>query len=89
MSYKYVNYKLPIYFRNMFSYIHKLHEVETANHDRLHLYPTRTIGARNVLWYHIPELLNTFTQHFTDKFKTHSVYSVSHQIKCHLIVLHR
>ena len=44
--YKYMNNKLPNYFRNKFTYNH---EIETRNHDRLHLYPTRTSGARNVL----------------------------------------
>ena len=56
--YKYVNNKLPNYFRNMFTYNHELHEIEIWNHDRLNLYPTRTSGARNVLRHHIPELLN-------------------------------
>ena len=55
--YKYVNNKLPNYFRNMFTYNHELHEIETRNHDWLHLYPARTSGARNVLRHHIPELL--------------------------------
>ena len=56
--YRYVNNKLPNYFSNMFTYNHELHEIETRNHDQLHLYPTRTKGVRNVLRHHIPELLN-------------------------------
>ena len=57
--YKYVNNKLPNYFRNMFTYNHELHEIETRNHNRLHLCPTCLSGARNVfvLGHHIPELL--------------------------------
>ena len=86
--YKYVNNKLPNYFRNMFTYNHELHEIGTRNHDRLHLYPTRTSGARNVLRHHIPELLNKFPLHLVDRFKTHSLYSVSHHIKCYLIDLY-
>ena len=53
--------------------------------DQLHLYPTRTSGARNVLRHHIPELLNTFPKYLIDKIKTHSLYSISHHIKCYLV----
>ena len=80
--YTYVNNKLPSYFCNMLTYNHKLHEIETRNHDRLHLYPTRPSGARNVLRHQIPELLNKFPLHLVDRFKTYSLYSVSHHIKC-------
>ena len=86
--YIYVNNKLPNYFRNMFTYNHESHEIETRNHDRLHLYPTSTSGARNVLRHHVPELLNKFPLHLVDRFKTHSLYSVSHHIKCYLINLY-
>ena len=85
---KSVNNKLPNYFRSMFTYNHELHEIEARNHDRLHLYPTRTSGARNVLRHHIPELLNRFPPHLVEKFKTHSLYSVSHHIICYLIDLY-
>ena len=37
---KFVNNKLPNYFRNMFTYSHELHYIETRNRERLHLYPT-------------------------------------------------
>ena len=73
--YKFVNNKLPKYFRDMFKFHHELHDIVTRNHDCLHLYPTRTSGARNVLRYHIPELLNKFPQYLIDKIKTHSIYS--------------
>ena len=86
--YKYVNNKLPNYFRNMFAYNHEWHEIETQNHDRLHLYPTCTSGAHNILRHHILELLNKFLLHLVDRFKTHSLYSVSHHIKCYLIDLY-
>ena len=74
----FVNNELPNYFRNMFTYNHELHDFETRNRDRLHLYQTRTSGARNVLRHHTPELLNRFPQHLIDKMKTHSMYSVAH-----------
>ena len=86
--YNYVNKKLTIHFRNMFIYNHELHRFETRNHDRLHLYPTRASGARNVLRHYIPELLNKFPPHLVDRFKTHSLYSVSHHIKSYLIDLY-
>ena len=40
--YKFVNKKLPNYFRDMFKYNHEVHNIGTRSHDRLHLYPTRT-----------------------------------------------
>ena len=86
--YKFVNNELPNYFRNMFTYNHELHDFETRNRDRLHLYQTRTSGARNVLRHHIPELLNRFPQHLIDKMKTHNMYSVAHHIKFYLIDLY-
>ena len=86
--YKFVNNKLPKYFRDMFKFNHELHDIVTRNHDCLHLYPTRTSGARNVLRHHIPELLNKFPQYLIDRIKTHSIYSFSHQIKCYLVDLY-
>ena len=86
--YKVVNNKLSNYFRNMFTYNHELHDIETRNHGRLHLYPTRTSGTRNVLRHHIPEPLNKFPQHLIDKMKTHSMYSDAHHIKIYLIDLY-
>ena len=49
--YKFVNKKLPNYFRDMFEYNYELHEIGTRSHDQLHLYPTRTSGARNDITY--------------------------------------
>ena len=73
--YKFVNNKLPNYFRDKFKFNNELHDIETRNHDRLHLYATGTSGARNVLRHHIPELLNKFPQYLIDRIKTHSIYS--------------
>ena len=82
--YKFVNNELPNYFRNMFTYNYELHDFETRNRDRLHLYQTRTSGARNDLIHYIPELLNRFPQHLIDKMETQSMYSVAHRIKFYL-----
>ena len=86
--YKFVNNKLPKYFRDMFKFNHELHDIVTRNHDCLHLYPTRTSGARNVLRHHIPELLTKFPQYLIDRIKTHCIYSFAHQIKCYLVDLY-
>ena len=86
--YKFFNKKLPNYFRDMFKYNYELHDIVTRSHDRLHLYPTRTSGARNVLKYHIPELLNKFPEYLMDRIKTHSLHSISYHIKCYLIDLY-
>ena len=86
--YKFVNKKLPNYFRDMFEYNYELHEIGTRSHDQLHLYPTRTSGARNVLKHHIPELLNKFPKYLIDRIKTHSLYSISYNIKCYLTDLY-
>ena len=86
--YKFVNKKLPNYFRDMFKYNYELHEIGTRSHDQLHLYPTRTSGARNVLRHHIPELLNKFPKYLIERIKTHSLYSIFYNIKCYLIDLY-
>ena len=38
--------------------------------------------------HHISELLNTFPKYLMDKIKTHSLYSISHHIRCYLIDLY-
>ena len=86
--YKFLNNKLPNYFRDMFKFNHELHDIETRNHHCLHLYPTCTSGARNVLRHHIPELLKKFPQYLIDRIKMHSTYSFSHQIKSYLVDLY-
>ena len=73
--YKFVNNKLPNYFRDIFKFNHELHDIQTRNHDRLTLYPIRTSGVQNVLRHPIPELLDKFPQYLIDRIKTHSIYS--------------
>ena len=58
--YKFSNNTLPNYFRSMFQYNSSLYETETRNHDRMHVFPTRTFGARNVLRHRLPELVYQF-----------------------------
>ena len=54
--YKFSNNTFPNYFRSMFQYNSSFYETETRNHDRMHVFPTRTFGARNVLRHRLPEL---------------------------------
>ena len=86
--YKFVDNKLPNYLRDIFKFNHELRDIKTRNHDRLHLYPTRISGSRNVLRHHIPELLNKFPQYLIDRIKTHGIYYFLHQIKCYLVDLY-
>ena len=86
--YRFVNKKLSNYFRDMLDYNHEVYDLGTRSHDRPHLYPTRESDAHNVLWHHIPELLNTFPKYLIDKIKTHGLYAISHHLKCHLIDLY-
>ena len=72
----------------LFKYNYELHDIVTRSHDRLHLYPTRTSRARNVLRRHIPELLNKYPEYLMDRIKTHSLHSISYHIKCYLIDLY-
>ena len=72
--YKFVNNKLPNYFRDVFKHNDELHSIETRNHDRLHLYPTRTSGTRNVLRQHIPQLLNKSPKYLIDRIKMLRLY---------------
>ena len=58
--YKFSNNTLPNYFRSMFQYNSSLYETETRNHDRMHVFPTRTFGACNVLRHRLPELVYQF-----------------------------
>ena len=46
--YEFANNKLRSYFRDILKNNHDLHDIETRNHDRLHLYLTRTSGPPNV-----------------------------------------
>ena len=87
--YKFMNKKLPNYFRNMFKYnmscmIWKL-EITIGF---TYFQPSRPTRACNVLRHHKPELLSKFSQYLINRIKTHSMCSVSRQIKYYLTDLH-
>ena len=69
---KFVNQKLPNYFRDMFRYNYVLHEIGTQRPDPHHLYPTHTSGARNVLRH---AHRNKSLEYLIDRIKTHSLFS--------------
>ena len=70
--YKFPNNTLPNYFRSMFQYNSSLYDIETRNHDRMHVFPTRTFGARNILRHRIPELVYQFPVDMIRKAQTNS-----------------
>ena len=41
----------------MFQYNSSLYDMEANNHNQPRVFPTRTVGAHNVLWHRIPELI--------------------------------
>ena len=72
---KSVNKSLPEYFGTMFTFHDELYQIETHGQNQLHLFPTRTIGARNVLRHHIPDLLQECPRAINQKANTHSIES--------------
>ena len=73
------------FFKSMFNYNHGLYETETCSHDMLHLYPTRTAGACNVVRHHIPELLLEFPANLMAKVCTHSIRTFVSRVKSYMI----
>ena len=83
--YKFVNNELPYFFKSMFTYNHELYETETRSHGMLHLYLTRTAGARNVVRHRIPELLLEFPANLMGKVRTHSISTFVSHVKSYMI----
>ena len=82
---KFVNKKLPNYFHSIFIYNNELYDIETRNHDNMHLFPTRTTGAKNVLRHRIPEILAGFPPIIIERALTHSICAFASYIKRHLL----
>ena len=53
----------------MFTYNHELYETETRSHGMLHLYPTRTAGAHNVVRHRIPDQFLEFPTQLMEKMR--------------------
>ena len=83
--YKFVNKSLPEYFGTMFTFIDESYQIEIRAQNRLHLFPTRTSSARNVLRHRIPDLLQEYHRAITQKAKTHSIESFVKLLKAYTI----
>ena len=65
----------------MFTYNHELYETETRSHGMLHLYPTRTAGAHNVVRHRIPDQFLEFPTQLMEKMRTYSIGSFVAHVK--------
>ena len=83
--YKFVKKSLPEYFGTMFTFNNELYQIETRGQNQLHLFPTRTVSARNVLRHHIPDLLQEYPRAITQRAKTHSSESFVTLLKAYII----
>ena len=82
--YKFVNKSLPKYFGTIFTFNNELYQIETRGQNQLHLFPTRTISARNVLRHRIPELLQKYPRAITQRTKTHNIESFVTLLKAYI-----
>ena len=83
--YKLSNNTLPNYFWSMFQYNSSLYDIETRNNNQMHVFPTQTFGARNVLRHRLPELVYQFPADLIRKAQTHSITAFSNHIKHHTL----
>ena len=82
--YKFTNNTLPKYFHCLFKYNCEIYEIVTINYNQLHLFPTRTHSAENVLKHHIPKLIDKFPRHIKDRIRTHSIHGFSSRLKAYI-----
>ena len=85
--YKFTNNTLPKYFHYLSKYNREIYEIVTRNYNQLHLFPTRTNSAENVLRHHIPKLIDKFPRHIKDRIRTHSIHAFSSHLKPTLLIL--
>ena len=83
--YEFVNNELPSFFKSVFTYNFQIYETEIRSHGMLHLYPTRTAGARNVVRHRIPKLLLEFPVNLIGKLCTHSIGTFVSHVKSYMI----
>ena len=82
---KFTNNTLPKYFCSLCRYKRHIYEIETRNHNQVHLFPTRTHSVKHVLRHHIPKLIDKFPRYITDRIGTHSIKAFSRHLKSHII----
>ena len=78
--YKFVNKSLPEYFGTIFTFNNELYQIETRGQNQLHLFPTWTVSASNVLRHRIPDLLQEYP-----RANTHSIESFVTLLKAYII----
>ena len=83
--YKLSNDTLPNYFWSIFQYNSSLYVIETRTHDRRHVFPTRSLGVRNVLWHRFLELVFQFPADMIRMAQNHSITAFSNHIKHHIL----
>ena len=83
--YKFVNKSLPEYFGTMLTFNNELYQIETRGQTQLHVFPTRTVSARNVLRHHVPDLLQEYPRAITQRANTHSIESFLTLLKAYII----
>ena len=69
----------------MFQYNNNIYHIETRNHDRMHVFPTRTFGARNVFRHRLPEWVYQFPADLKRKAQTHGITAFSNHKKYHIL----
>ena len=62
-----------------------MHDKNTRNRNSLHLFPTRTEGAKNVLRHHVPELLEEFPEDLLKRVHSHSIANFDARLKDRII----
>ena len=72
-------------FGTMFTFNNELYQLEARGQNQLHLFPTRTVSARNVLRHHNPDLLQEYPRAITERAKTHSIESFITLLKAYII----
>ena len=83
--YKFVNKSLLEYFGTVFTFNNELYQIKTRGQNQLHLFPTWTVSARNVLRHYIPDLLQEYPRAITQRAKTHSIESFVTLLKAYII----
>ena len=83
--YKFTIKTLPKYYYSLLRYNRDIYEIETRDHNQLHLFPTHTHSAEHVLRHHISKLINKFRRNITDRIRTHSIQVFFNDPKSHII----
>ena len=83
--YIFVNKSVPEYFGMMFTFNDELYQIQTRGQNQLHLFPSQTINAHNVLRHHIPDLLQEYPRAITQRANTRSIESFVTLLKANII----